>query len=156
MRLYHRVVCFLLFSVSLTCCGGQQDPFRAVQEFFSAISDFDYDRMGATVTEDFHLLEVGEVWELDQLVDVIKTVENRFERRNYFSVIKAVANHNMVWISYWNRAVKKYPDRVQEVSWLESAVMVKVENEWKLQMLHSTRVDPGTIPGDVVFEEYVD
>jgi hypothetical protein len=33
--------------------------------------------------------------------------------------------------------------------------MVKENNQWKIQMLHSSRAKADKIPKDVVFEEYI-
>jgi hypothetical protein len=44
----------------------------------------------------------------------------------------------MAWVSYWNKATFNNGQEESVVAWLESAVMIKVDSEWKIQMLHST------------------
>jgi len=129
-------------------------PFPVVQRLFSAISAFDYTQMRAVATSDFQLLEVGEVWDIDSLISALRPVENQFNRRNYFAVIKVVTNGDIAWVSYWNKAVYESTE-TKTKTWLESAVMIKTGNEWKLQMLHSTRVDPDSIPQAIVLKEYI-
>ena len=129
-------------------------PFSAVQRLFSAISAFDYMEMKAVATSDFQLLEVGEVWDMDVLINVLKPAENQFKRRNYFAVIKLVEKDDIAWVSYWNKAVYESTE-TKTKTWLESAVMINTDNEWKLQMLHSTGVDSASVPESVDFEEYV-
>ncbi len=130
-------------------------PFSAVQRLFAAISAFDYTEMNSVATSDFQLLEVGEVWDMGDLINVLKPAENQFERRNYFAVISVVIRGDIAWVSYWNKAVYKAVES-RTKTWLESAVMINTNNEWKLQLLHSTGVDPDSVPKSVAFEEYVD
>ena len=60
---------FLIFSTSHSI---EKSPFNTVQNLFAAISEFDYTKMKAVVTDDFQLLEAGEVWDTDILIEVIK------------------------------------------------------------------------------------
>ncbi len=150
----------LIFTFVLFCTinsySAEADPFNTVQRFFAAISAHDYSELQATLTGDFHLLEVGEIWDANYLLNVLKKSGKKFKRRNYFSVIKAERTEEMAWISYWNKADKDFPGGKQiNSSWLESAILIKINNVWKVQMLHSTKVKPETIPADVVFEEYI-
>ena len=137
--------------------SDEDDAFHAVQGMFAAMSAYDYDGMVAFGTNDYHLLENGEIWSMDDLVNVARNAEGAIERRNYFSVIRAQKNQGSVWISYWNRADLRTTDGEEiSLTWLESAVVVKVGDMWKVEMLHSTRVrEPKTIPDGVIMEEYV-
>ena len=150
-------------------CQHQNDangPFRPVQELFAAVSAFDHDRMRAAATGDFQLLEVGEDWTMDDFIHVVKPEPSL--RRNYFNVIKTNINENFAWISYWNKATftktdkksasnsKKSNNKVQQVAWLESAVVVKTATGWKLQMMHSTRIKAKDLPKDLELCEYKD
>jgi len=120
------------------------------------MSAHDYAGMQSVVTEDFQLLEAGEVWDIDVLIEAIRPGKNSYERRNSFSLIKIVSRNEFVWASYWNKATFKMPDESNEIVWLESVVLVQVEDEWKLLLMHSTRVPLENIPPNIVFEEYVD
>ena len=39
-------------------------------------------------------------------------------------------------------------------AWLESAILVRDGDFWRLQMLHSTRIDPDNMPADIELTEY--
>ncbi len=155
MQLCQRGLFFLILMITTNSQANKPPlPFNAVQRLFSAISAFDYTAMNEAVTSDFHLLEVGEVWNMDDLINAVKPSENTYERRNFFSVIKTVTNGDMAWVSYWNKATYESLEPGTK-AWLESVVLVNIDNQWKIQLLHSTRVDPDLVPGEVVFEEYV-
>lgn len=60
----------------------------------------------------------------------------------------------MAWVSYWNKATFTKGKLVETVVWLESAVLIRDDNEWKIQMLHSTRIRPEDLPKDIVLTEH--
>ena len=150
----------VLLSLSFLICSSTQSienaPFNTVQNLFAAMSAFDYARMKAVVTDDFQLLENGEVWDIDTLINVIKPNKNTFERRNYFSLIQVVSKKEIVWVSYWNKATFKTTDEIIENAWLESVVLVKDSGTWKMQLMHSTVVSRENVPTKATFEEYID
>ena len=158
MRIVQHLTFLLILSVSFNSHSNQDTPFKVVQDFFAATSAFDVKGLRAACTEDFQLLEIDELWDMDFLVKLTKRSEGKFQRRNFFSVIKQEMKGDMVWISYWNKA--EFVDhgevnKKNEAFWLESVVLIRKNNEWKIQMLHSSRAKPEKIPQDVVFEEYV-
>jgi hypothetical protein len=120
------------------------------------MSAFDYARMKSVVTDDFQLLEDGEVWDIDTLISVIKPGEDPYVRRNFFSLIRAELNDDVGWVSYWNRATFTVSDSVTEWIWLESAWLINENGEWKLQLLHSTPVSAGDMTEGIDFQEHVE
>ena len=118
------------------------------------MSAFDGEAMKATSTKDFQLLEHGEDWTMQMLIDAIMPKGKPYVRKNYFQQIRAVENGNSVWISYWNKAEFSGENGRGEVVWLESAVMIKEKGEWKIEMLHSTRLDKERHPKNVEWVEY--
>ena len=156
MNLSKAVLLSLSFLICSTSQSIEDSPFKAVQNLFAAIAAFDHSRMEAVVTDDFQLLEAGEVWDIDTLIKAIGPNENLYERRNYFSLIRMVSRNETVWISYWNKATFTMSDEIVENAWLESVVLVEDEGSWKMQLMHSTKVSLESVPMDVAFEEYID
>jgi hypothetical protein len=149
---------FLTFS--LVVCSAAQNAespqYRTVKDLFAAMSAFDYDRMRSVVTTDFHLLEAGEVWDIDTLISAVKPGDEPYVRRNFFRLIRSESNDDVAWVSYWNKATITLPDSVSEWIWLESALLVNENGEWKLQLLHSTPVAAGDMTEGVEFQEHID
>lgn len=129
-------------------------PFLAVQEFFTAKSAVDHNRLKELATEDFQLLEVGEVWDLDKFVSVIKPSD--VKRLNYFNLISTHVMENVEWLSYWNKAKFVKGDEEGQVYWLESAVLIKTDSQWRIQMLHSTRISDEGFPKDIKTTEFTE
>ena len=139
---------------SSTVLAKDHPAFMPVKKLFAAMSAFDGEAMKATSTKDFQLLEHGEDWTMQMLIDAVQPKGKPYERRNYFQQIRAVENGNSVWISYWNKADFKDEKGRGTVVWLESAVMVKEQGEWKVQMLHSTRLGKDRHPQNVNWVEF--
>lgn len=148
--MFRQVCAFVL--VVLMSAPVSADPFAPVQHFFAAISASDYDRLRSLVTDDFELLEVGELWDIEKLISVIPP--GGFERRNFFSPISVRIQGDLAWVSYWNKAIVVTGSESSERAWLESAVMLKSSAGWKIQMLHSTRIKSEDIPQNVKLLEY--
>ena len=136
--------------------SAENTPFGTVQYFFAAISAFDYARMELVVTDDFQLLEDGEVWDIDTLIAAIRPSEDPYIRSNFFSLVKEESRNEIAWVSYWNRATFTLSGDTSEAIWLESALLFKEQGEWKMQLMHSTPVSPDKVPTTVQFQEYVE
>ena len=77
MRKIQQLFLFVSLSVS-TSAFAQENPFKVVQDLFSAISEVDHTKMKNTVTSDFQLLEVGEDWDIGDLIEVCKNIYSRY------------------------------------------------------------------------------
>lgn len=129
------------------------EPFEQIQHFFSAVSKQDGPALRSLVTPDFQLLEVGEIWDLEKLIGEI---QGDYTRRNYFALIRQEISGENAWVSYWNRALITATDSQRYVVWLESAVPRNTGSEWRIQLLHSTRLESAQWPVDVEFTEFID
>jgi hypothetical protein len=134
--------------------GTENTPFVTVQEFFAATSASDHNRLRAIATEDFQLLEVGEVWDIDKLISVIQPTD--MKRLNYFNLISTKVMENVAWVSYWNKAKFVRGDNEGHAYWLESAVLIKSNSKWRIQMLHSTRINEEQFPRDILMTEFTE
>ena len=112
--------------------------------FQDIFSDLDSRKVLDYYTIDFMLLENGVVWNIDSIDSyIIRRQANRqnYHRLNRFEFFKSVHNQNTIWIAYYNYAdFVKDNDTLRSAHWLESAIAVKENNQWKLQELHSTVV----------------
>jgi len=140
-------ITFLIFSTSIH--AKDSTIFTPVSDLFLAVSNFDHAKMRAAVDDSFLLLEHGEVWTIDDFINVVKP--SNFIRTNYFSVINSRVVGNVAFINYWNKANIKNTEKSIDLYWLESAVVSKVGDKWLLSQMHSTRLPQGEIPKGVTF-----
>ena len=112
------------------------------QEIFS---ENEQEKLSTYYTEDFILLENGEVWDLKIIRSYMQKaaeMDRMPERINSFEFIEIKIEGKMAWAAYHNNAKFKEDDEViGEMNWLESATAILTEEGWKLQMLHSTVVE---------------
>lgn len=94
-------------------------------------------------TDDFVLLEHGEVWTNDTIANWCKSSKLRDDgtkRINNFDFFKAKKEGNRIWMAYHNYATIKKDTLERNLQWLESIVAIKQDSVWKLEMMHSTYV----------------
>lgn len=138
-----KVIALLLF-LSSNILWAQRTDHQVQQpiiDFFEGISENDLDRMRHCVTDDFTILEHGVIWTMDTVVTLTKKPRPAgFKRLNSFDFFQTEVSDDMAFVSYHNSAEIITPGRTRSVKWLESAVLVREGNRWKIKMLHSTRL----------------
>lgn len=141
------VLVALLFS---TTAFSQTSDVRQVEQliqdsFDEIFSNYNAEKLTDFYTEDFILLEHGEVWDMAFIRNYLgkaKSNPNPPTRTNRFEYIKTILEGDRAWIAYHNYATISRDGQVlRELYWLESATAIRTENGWRLDMLHSTRVD---------------
>ena len=145
-------IAFLLFGIyfwSGIAVAEDHPAFQPVKELFAAMSKHDGKAMQETATEDFQLLEHGEDWTMQQLADAVQPKGKPYERKNFFQQIRARQQGDMAWVSYWNKAEIRSENGLRTIVWLESAVMVRQDGHWRVQLLHSTRLEPDKYPNNI-------
>ena len=140
--------------MSGTVEAADHPAFQPVKELFAAMSKHDGKAMRETATEDFQLLEHGEDWTMQRLIDAVQPEGKPYVRKNFFSQIRARQVGKLAWVSYWNKAEILRDSKLRTVVWLESAVMVREGDRWKIQLLHSTRLEPGKYPKNIQWVQF--
>ena len=60
---------------------------------------------------------------------------------NTFDFFKTKREGNRIWMAYHNYATIKKDTLVRKAQWLESIIAIKKDTVWKLELMHSTRVN---------------
>lgn len=133
------IISFLIISFHSYAQPKKNDVEAVIAGFFNGLSLLDADTLKHFTTSDFQLLEDGEVWNMDTLLNKVMPMKNAgIKRENKFEFITTEFNGNMAWTSYRNTAEFSIGDKKQTIRWLESAVLSRIKGQWKIQMLHST------------------
>ncbi|MHA8088100.1 nuclear transport factor 2 family protein [Aquirufa sp. Wall-65K1] len=112
---------------------------QPIIRFFDGFSQVKESLFRENTTPDFVLYEAGMIWTNDTLALKIKgNPSANFERKNTFTFLKTEQKGDMAWVSYWNQAIIRREDKVRNVRWLESVVLVRQAGRWKIRMMHST------------------
>ncbi len=95
-------------------------------------------------TNDFIILENGEVWDNDRIKEYMSgqlAKEDRAKRTNKMEYISIDKYGESMQIAYKNFAEFHRADTLAgKAQWLESALAIKTEKGWRLKMMHSTWV----------------
>ncbi|MBC6369147.1 DUF4440 domain-containing protein [Algoriphagus sp. AK58] len=140
------LLAFLFSSTAFSQTSDQLQVEQLIQNSFDEIfSNYQAEKLTDFYTEDFLLLEQGEVWDMAIIRDYLakaKSNPNPPTRINRFEFIKTVVEGDRAWVAYHNYATISRDGQVlRELYWLESATAIRTERGWRLDMLHSTRVE---------------
>ncbi|WP_111670069.1 DUF4440 domain-containing protein [Algoriphagus litoralis] len=126
--------------------SDEKEIQNLIQNSFDALfSNYDSKQLPDFYTEDFLLFEQGEIWDMDFIKNYLTRAQanpNPPTRTNRFEFIETKVDGNRGWVGYWNYATITQDGKViRDIKWLESATAVKTDKGWRLDMLHSTRVE---------------
>lgn len=149
------LLCFVIPSWSQSATE-EEAVKQVIEDAFNHIfSELNPDVIEDYFTPDFILLEDGKVWNNDSIrfflreqvlphVEKLKEENHTLERINRFDFIKISFSGNGAWVAYRNTGIFKIDGAmVDEVHWLESAVLKKTDKGWRVQLLHSTETNEG-------------
>lgn len=137
---------FLFSTTAFSQSSDQLQIEQLIQNSFDEIfSNYEVDKLIDFYTEDFLLLEQGEVWDMAIIRDYLTKAKSNLNpptRTNRFEFIKTDVEGDRAWVAYHNYATISRDGQVlREIYWLESATAIRTTYGWRLDMLHSTRVD---------------
>lgn len=121
---------------------SQQAVQQTVIKLFDALSNRDSVSLKKYCTADITLYEYGQVWNIDTLIQKAITQNKAadFKRTNTFDFINTTADKTTAWITYRLLSVMNRDDKQGTVQWLETVVLIKEKNQWKVKHLHSTLI----------------
>ena len=139
-----------LFTVAVNVMGQntgikeKQLVENVVNDLFQGLAELDSQKVKQTCMSDIKLLESGKVWTIDSLllrVTTRKMKSTDFKRINKLDFIETKVNGNVAWTSYFNKAVITSNGKTITVKWLESIILQREKNSWRIALLHSTEIE---------------
>jgi uncharacterized protein YggL (DUF469 family) len=112
---------------------------QVITRFFDALSVTNIPLMKAEVSDDFMLLENGEIWTIDTLANKISRPKPEgYLRQNSFDFLSTKIDKNRAYVYYKNKAEISSKTRNATIKWLESAILRKEKGRWRMEFMHST------------------
>ena len=138
------LILLIILAVSNKVFAQRNDSTLIVQ----LIKD-DYATMGSmdstahlrNVTSDYHLIEKGEIWDIQTELDSIYRLNsNRSIVRSDFFTIKTVKIKGDMAYAFWHlrSEFRENGKLFREVAWIESGVFRKEQERWKIALIHSS------------------
>ncbi len=143
-RLLLIIIAFLI-SISLAnsqekLSEDQKAVHQTVIKMFDALSNRDSVAIKNCCTTDILLFEYGMVWSLDTLITkAIKLNQSTdFKRINTIDFISTTVDKDVAWTTYNNHAEITQNGKHRSIQWIETVILVRERNVWKIKVLHST------------------
>lgn len=150
MKTFSQLLLFFLLSLPTVAQTSPAEDEQLIKDlivnsFQEILSENKQEKLQEYFTDDFLLLEDGEVWDMGVIrsyMEKAAAMERLPERINAFEWIEVKISGDMAWTAYHNTAIFKIDGQVVgEMNWLESASAIRTADGWRLQVLHSTVKD---------------
>ncbi|MFL6731856.1 MAG: hypothetical protein ACJ8EH_12485 [Sphingomicrobium sp.] len=113
---------------------------RTVRAFFVALRQEDKSAFQGLTTSSFYSFDAGKRYVGTELVDVVRSAHARGVQLNWsVGPVHTEVGCDVAWSSWENVGSAGIPPDVRPVRWLESAVLVRQNGNWKLDFFHSQR-----------------
>ena len=109
---------------------------------YATMESFDFNAHTPNITDDYLLLENGEIWDIQREKEYyVQNAQRKIRRQNYFDFETVKIYGDVAYAVYTLQSEITEGGAMKGYRWLESAIFRKIEGEWKLEILHSTRMD---------------
>ena len=150
-----RTTALALFFTSIACLScpvlasqvatDKEKIVEAMRLMYVAATNDDMDQFRAVTSPDFYTFDGGKRMTGDQLMGFIK--DAHAAGKVYVWEVtqpQVYVDGQTAWITYVNRGSLQDAKGKKDLTWLESAVLSKEENDtWRIHFFHSTRVPSG-------------
>lgn len=121
----------------------QHEVQQTVIKVFDALSARNAAALRTLCTADVRFNEYGEAWTIDTLISkaILKNTDPDFKRSNTLDFLNTIIRGDVAWTTYNLHSSVLSRGKNIEVYWMETVIAIREEKKWKIQVLHSTRVD---------------
>ena len=139
---------FIAFLFTATVNAQTITPEQAtvqhtIENLFAALTNVDTTAMKTFTTSNVRLYEYGQVWTMDTLIQ--KVVQGKsipgFKRTNKFEFVNTTINTKTAWVTNYLQSTFTRNGKEEIVKWMETVVLIKEKKQWKINVLHSTRLN---------------
>jgi Domain of unknown function (DUF4440) len=132
------------FAGSAACKGTPADPVQVVETMrtmYAAAATDDLAKFHTIAAPDFYAFDGGTRYDGDALMNVIKSL-HASGKVYVWNVTQphVESDCHLAWITYINKGSVKDASGTKDLTWLESAVLEKQADAWRIRFFHSTRV----------------
>jgi Domain of unknown function (DUF4440) len=139
----------LLIALLLSAAGYAQksqekkNVQQSVENMFVTLTTADTAALKTFVTANVRFYEYGESWTIDTMIQKLMQIKSipDFKRTNRFEFVSTSINKNTAWVTYYLQSTFTRNGKEDIVNWLETVVLIKEKKKWKIDVLHSTRVN---------------
>lgn len=135
------VFCFMGHVQASPATSDEEAVAQTIRLMYVALTEEDAAKLRAVTAKDFYAFDVGKKFTGDEFIALIKNAHASGKTFVWTVTEPKVRIEGAVaWITYLNRGSVQDAAGKKDVSWLESAVLLKERGTWSIQFFHSTRV----------------
>lgn len=145
-----KLASLLLVSIVTNVAFAQQSATKdqlevqqTIIRLFDALSARDAQALRKECTTDVRFNEYGEAWPIDTLIHlaITKNTVPDFKRINTLDFVSTTIKGDVAWTTYNLHSQGASNGKDFSVNWMETVILVREAKKWKINVLHSTRVD---------------
>jgi ketosteroid isomerase-like protein len=112
-----------------------------MESMYTAATNDDLDQWHTIAAPGFYAFDNGQRFEGDALMELIRKLHAQGRTYRWQVTEPEVhVNGSMAWITYVNKGSVQDATGSKNMTWLESAILRKEKDGWRMQFFHSTRV----------------
>lgn len=136
------ILCIALLQAQQPTTNNELAVQQTIVKLFDALSNRDSASIKAFSTADITLYEYGQVWNMDTLIlkAITQNKSADYKRTNSFEFLQTTVDKSTAWVTYRLQSVIFKDGKQATVQWLETVVLAKERNQWKVKHMHSTLI----------------
>lgn len=150
MKIIASLLLMLSFGILQAQSLDETEIQKTIEQMFQDVfSNLDEKKIPIYFTEDVQIFENGEIFTLDSIQQFVRNQkamyqseenkQHRFNRINDFDFLSTKIKDNQAIIGFYHTATFTMNDtEIAQMKWLESAILVRSKDGWKIEFLHST------------------
>lgn len=115
---------------------------NTVIKLFDAISINNAAEIKSYCINDVKFYEYGQIWTLDTLLQKLRLMSgtSSYNRTNTFDFVTTMIKGNIAWVTYYLESTITRTGKPDIIKWMETVILIKEKKQWKVSVLHSTRL----------------
>jgi ketosteroid isomerase-like protein len=113
---------------------------EAIKKVYAAFSAGDAQEYRTLLTEDYLLLENGELLDIEGDVAMMPAPDSGYQRTDVFDFRSVKIHDDIAYAVYFLKSEIKDRKGSRNREWLESAILLRLGPGWRMALLHSTRI----------------
>lgn len=138
------IICLLILLRSVGFAQKVDDSLRIVQLIradYKALGENDTEAHQRNCSPDYQLLEAGDLWTLQKELEYMRSKKGQpLLRTDTFHFVSVQVKGDMAFAVYDLKSSITRSGATKYYHWMESAVVVRLQDGWKIRLIHSTPV----------------
>jgi ketosteroid isomerase-like protein len=120
--------------------NDSMEIIQLLKEDYKTMVSFDIKKHMAFCTDDYLLIENGEIWNMEKETEYYKQNAQRvIERKDNFDFKYINVLANTAYAVYNLKSEIRENGKLTQKNWNESAIFRKIDGRWKIALIHSTK-----------------